>query len=127
LKRLRSRLDWQDPLAYTKQIPVPTLSSGEIVTLDNLGSQMSQAVRKTIRDAEAKLLFLPPCSPDMNPIEQVFAKLKTLLRKATERTVEATWKRLGTLLKQFKPDECANYHRNSRYASNWMKETLVRK
>jgi transposase len=61
---------------------------------------------------------LPPYSPDLNSIEQVFAKLKTLLRKATERTVEATWKRIGALLKEFQPDECANYLRNSGYASN---------
>ena len=74
--------------------------------------------RRAIREAGAKLLFLPPYSPDLNPIEQVFAKLKTLLRKAAERTVEATWKRIGMLLNEFKPQECANYLRNSGYASN---------
>ena len=97
---------------------VPTLSPGDIVIMDNLGSHKSPAVGKAIREAGAKLLFLPPYSPDLNPIEQVFAKLKTLLRKAAERTVEATWKRIGTLLKEFKPQECANYLRNSGYASN---------
>ena len=61
--------------------------------------------------------FLPPYSPDLNPIEQVFAKLKTLLRKAAERTVEATWKRIGSLLDCFAPTECANYFRNAGYAS----------
>jgi transposase len=68
-------------------------------------------------DAGAHLLFLPPYSPDLNPIEQVFAKLKTLLRKATERSVEATWKRIGPMLSQFPPQECAYYLKNSGYAS----------
>ncbi len=104
--------------AYVRQMLVPTLSPGDIVIMDNLGSHKGPAVRKAIRDAGAKLLFLPPYSPDLNPIEQVFAKLKTLLRKAAERTVEATWKRIGILLNQFKPNECANYLRNSGYASN---------
>ncbi len=71
--------------------------------MDNLGRHKSPAVRKAIRDAGAKLLFLPPYSPDLNSIEQACAKLKTLLRKPAERTVEATWKRVGTLLKTFKP------------------------
>ena len=69
------------------------------------------------RAAGAKLLFLPAYSPDLNPIEQMFAKLKTLLRKAAERTVEATWRRIGCLLHTFTPQECANYLRNSGYAS----------
>ena len=71
-----------------------------------------------IRAAGAKLLFLPPYSPDLNPIEQVFAKLKTLLRKADERTIEDTWKRIGSLLDCFTPQECANYIQNAGYASN---------
>ncbi len=75
------------------------------------------AVRRAIRAAGAKLFFLPPYSPDLNPIEQVFAKLKTLLRQAAERTVETTWKRIGTLLEAFSPQECANYLANSGYAS----------
>jgi transposase len=74
-------------------------------------------VRVAIRNAGARLLFLPPYSPDLNPIEQVFAKLKTLLRKAEERTVEAVWKRIGTLLDYFQPSECAAYLRNSGYDS----------
>jgi transposase len=74
-------------------------------------------VRQAIRDARAKLLFLPPYSPDLNPIEQVFAKLKTLLRKAAERTLEATWRRIGTLLAEFSPQECENYIRNAGYGS----------
>jgi len=85
--------------------------------MDNLGSHKGQAVRTAIRAAGAKLFFLPPYSPDLNPIEQVFAKLKHLLRKAQERTVEATWKRIGALLREFKSTECANYLRNAGYAS----------
>jgi transposase len=104
-------------LAYVEQSLVPTLSPGDIVVLDNLGSHKSQAVRRAIRAAGAKLFFLPPYSPDLNPIEQVFAKLKALLRKADERSVEATWRRIGTLLDRFTPDECANYLRNAGYTS----------
>lgn len=103
--------------AYVEQFLVPTLAPGDIVIMDNLGSHKGQAVRKAIRSAGAKLLFLPPYSPDLNPIEQVFAKLKLLLRKAAERTVEATWQRIGQLLDAFPPSECANYLRNSGYAS----------
>ena len=79
--------------------------------MDNLGSHKGHAIRKAIRSAGARLLFLPPYSPDLNPIEQVFAKLKLLLRKAAERSVKATWKRIGTLLDNFPPQECANYLR----------------
>ncbi|HEY5065434.1 MAG TPA: IS630 family transposase [Xanthobacteraceae bacterium] len=104
-------------LAYIEQILVPTLRPGDIVVIDNLGSHKGKAVRRAIRATGAKLFFLPPYSPDLNPIEQVFAKLKTLLRKAAERTVEATWKRIGVLLNAFTPQECANYFRNAGYAS----------
>jgi len=104
-------------LAYVEQNLVPTLSDGDIVIMDNLGSHKGPQVRRAIRAAGAKLFFLPPYSPDLNPIEQVFAKLKTLLRKADERTIEATWKRIGQLLDRFTPQECANYLRNSGYAS----------
>jgi transposase len=103
--------------AYVEQCLVPTLKPGDIVVLDNLGSHKSAAVRKAIRAAGAKLLFLPPYSPDLNPIEQVFSKLKSLLRKAAERSVEATWQRIGSLLDRFPPQECANYLRNAGYAS----------
>jgi transposase len=104
-------------LAYVEQLLVPTLKPGDIVIMDNLGSHKGNAVREAIRNAGAKLFFLPPYSPDLNPIEQVFAKLKTLLRKAGERTLEATWKRIGKLLDQFTPKECANYIKNAGYAS----------
>jgi hypothetical protein len=82
-------------------------------------------VRRAIRAAGARLFFLPQYSPDLNPIEQVFAKLKTLLRKAGERTVEATWRRIGTLLDSFSPQECASYFRNSGYASKQSDQTLA--
>ena len=102
---------------YVEQFLLPTLSPGDIVIMDNLGSHKRPAVRKAIRAAGAKLLFLPPYSPDLNPIEQVFAKLKHLMRKAAERTTEATWKRIGSLLDAFSPQECQNYLVNSGYAS----------
>jgi transposase len=104
-------------LAWVEQMLVPTLAPGNIVIMDNLGSHKSLAVRRAIRAAGAHLLFLPPYSPDLNPIEQVFAKLKTLLRKAAERSVDATWRRIGALLQNFPPHECASYLRNSGYAS----------
>ena len=102
---------------YVEQILVPTLKPGDIVVMDNLGSHKSRKVRQLIRSAGARLLFLPPYSPDLNPIEQVFSKLKTLLRKADERSVEAVWRRIGNLLTHFKPTECANYLHNSGYGS----------
>ena len=104
-------------LAYIEQVLIPTLKPGDVVIMDNLGSHKGKAVRQAIRAAGAKLLFLPPYSPDLNPIEQVFAKLKTLLRKAAERTIEATWQRIGELLDQFTASECANYLANAGYAS----------
>lgn len=110
-------INGQSFTAYVEQFLVPTLRPGDIVIMDNLGSHKGVAVRKAIRAAGARLLFLPPYSPDLNPIEQVFAKLKLLLRKAAERSVKATWQRIGSLLENFPPHECANYLRNSGYAS----------
>ena len=110
-------INGQSFLAYVEQVLVPTLKPGDIVIMDNLGSHKGKAVRRAIHGAGAKLFFLPPYSPDLNPIEQAFAKLKTLLRKAAERTVEKTWQRIGALLNAFPPQECANYFRNSGYAS----------
>lgn len=103
--------------AYVRHSLVPTLHAGDIVIMDNLGSHKGSAVRQAIKAASAKLFFLPPYSPDLNPIEQVFAKLKHLMRRAGERTVEATWRRIGNLLDSFSPDECASYFRNAGYAS----------
>ncbi len=102
--------------AYVEQFLVPALRPGDIVIMDNLGSHKGPAVRQAIRGAGAKLIFLPPYSPDLNPIEQVFAKAKHLLRKAAERTAHATWRRIGSLLDAFTPEECSNYLVNSGYA-----------
>ncbi len=104
-------------LAYVEQMLVPTLKPGDVVVMDNLGSHKGRAVRAAIRRAGAKLFFLPKYSPDLNPIEQVFAKLKTLLRKRDARTVETTWKGIGHLLDAFTAQECANYFKNAGYAS----------
>jgi transposase len=103
--------------AYVEQFLTPTLTAGDIVIMDNLGSHKGQAVRRLIRAAGAKLFFLPRYSPDLNPIEQVFAKLKTLLRKTDPRTIETTWRQIGALLDCFTPEECANYLTNAGYAS----------
>ena len=97
---------------------IPTLSAGDVVVMDNLSSHKNADVRAAIRAVGAKLFFLPAYSPDLNPIEQVFSKLKTLLRKADERTMEATWKRIGSLLDQFKPEECGNYLTAARYVAS---------
>jgi transposase len=110
-------INGQSFLAYVEQFLVPTLSPGDVVIMDNLGSHKGAAVRRAIRAVGAKLFFLPPYSPDLNPIEQAFSKLKTLLRKSDPRTVEATWRRIGELLRCFTPEECANYLANSGYAS----------
>jgi len=104
--------------AWVEQQLCPTLKPGDIVVLDNLSSHKKPAVRAAIRAKGARLLFLPPYSPDLNPIEQVFAKLKHLLRKAAERTQKATWQRIGSLLDTFTPQECKNYLDNAGYASN---------
>ena len=110
-------IDGQTFHAYVEQVLVPTLKPGDIVVMDNLGSHKGGAVRRLIRAAGARLLFLPPYSPDLNPIEQVFAKLKALLRRADERTSQGVWTRIGTLLESFSPAECASYLRNAGYAS----------
>ncbi len=104
-------------LAYVTQFLVPTLKSGDIVVMDNLGSHKSKAVRDAIRSVGARRLFLPAYSPDLNPIEQVFSKLKTLLRKARARTCEAVAEAIGRLLTNFPEHECKNYLRNAGYAS----------
>jgi transposase len=102
---------------YVEKVLLPTLRPGDIVVLDNLGSHRSKAVRQLIRSAGAKLFFLPKYSPDLNPIEQVFAKLKHLLRKAAARTVDAVCAAIGQLLGAFTSEECANYLKNSGYRS----------
>jgi transposase len=104
-------------LAYVEKVLVPTLRPGDIVIIDNLGSHKGKAARQAIRAAGARLIFLPAYSPDLNPIEQVFAKLKHLMRKQACRTIEAAWRSAGELLSHFTPEECANYFTNSGYAS----------
>jgi len=104
-------------LAWVRQVLVPTLKPGEIVIMDNLGSHRGKAVRGAIRTAGAKLLFLPKYSPDLNPIEQVFAKLKHLLRKAQARSYDAVFAAIGALLKSYAPKECANYLANCGYGA----------
>jgi transposase len=101
--------------AYVDQVLVPALSPGDVIVMDNLGSHKGPAVRRAIEAAGATLLYLPPYSPDFNPIENAFAKLKALLRKAAERTVDALWTTIGRLLNAFTPTECANYFRAAGY------------
>jgi transposase len=103
--------------AYVEQVLVPSLQPGDIVVLDNLGSHKGKAARNAIERAGAELRFLPPYSPDLNPIEQVFAKLKTLLRRVAPRTRSTLWQRIGTLLDRFSPAECQNYISNAGYAT----------
>jgi transposase len=102
-------------LAYVEQALAPALSRGDVVVLDNLGSHKVAGVREAVEARGASLLYLPPYSPDPNPIEQAFAKLKALLRKAAARTVEEVWNALGSFLGRFSPAECANYLANSGY------------
>ncbi len=101
---------------YVEKVLLPTLQPGDIVIMDNLGSHKGKIIRRLIRSVGAKLLFLPKYSPDLNPIEQVFAKLKHLLRIAAARTVETVCAAIGELLGTFTKDECANYFKNSGYA-----------
>lgn len=96
-------------LAYVEQILVPVLEPGDIVILDNLPAHKPAAVREAIEAAGATMLFLPPYSPDFNPIENAFSKLKALLCMAAERTVEGLWNTIGALLRAFTPQECANF------------------
>jgi transposase len=108
-------IDGASFLDYVVKVLVPELRPGDIVILDNLSSHKSEAIKAAIEAAGATLMFLPPYSPDLNPIELMFSKLKTLLRKAAERTVEALWDRIGELLEYFTPHECANFLRHAGY------------
>ena len=103
-------------IEYVRQCLVPSLSPGDIVVMDNLQPHKNAKVRELIEAAGAELRFLPAYSPDLNPIEQAFAKLKAHLRKAQERSVETLYQRIGTLLDLFRPTECANFLANSGYA-----------
>jgi len=103
--------------AYVEQFLVPTLKPGDVVILDNLGSHKGKAVRTAIRSVGARLVFLPKYSPDLNPIEQVFAKLKSFVRKQAPRTFDAISNAIDDGMKTISPPECANYLANSGYAS----------
>lgn len=104
-------------LIYVEQVLVPVLRPHDVVILDNLGSHKGKQARKLVRAAGAHLIFLPPYSPDLNPIEQAFAKFKHLMRKAAARSIDATWRAAGELISQFSPEECTNYFTNSGYVS----------
>jgi len=102
--------------AYVQQMLAPSLEPGDVVVLDNLAAHKVTGVAEAIRAVGASLLYLPAYSPDLNPIEQLFAKLKALLRRAATRTRNALWDTIGTLLNEFPPDECQRYIANSGYA-----------
>ena len=102
--------------AYVEQFLAPSLRPGDTVVIDNLGSHKVKGVREAIEAVGARLLFLPPYSPDLNPIEQLFAKLKALLRTAARRTVDGLWNAIGSALNAFKPAECRNYIANCGYS-----------
>jgi transposase len=103
--------------AYVEQVLVPELSPGDIVVMDNLSSHKGPAVRQAIEAAGARLLYLPPYSPDFNPIENAFAKLKALLRKAAERSVDGLWRAIGRIIDCFTQTECKNYFTAAGYAA----------
>ncbi len=94
---------------YLEKVLAPQLRPGDIVIMDNLSSHKRKRARQLIEAAGAQLLFLPPYSPDFNPIEKAFAKLKALLRKAAERSVDDLWLTIGSISKTFTPQECGNY------------------
>ena len=102
-------------LAYVEQVLVPELQPGDIVVMDNLGSHKGAGVRAAIEAAGARLLYLPPYSPDFNPIENAFAKLKAHLRKAAERSVDGLWAALARIADLITPNECANFFSNAGY------------
>ena len=110
-------IDGESFLAWVVQFLVPTLRSGDIVVMDNLSSHKNKAVRHAIRAVGAKLFYLPPYSPDLNPIEQAFSKLKTLLRKENARTIERIEHCIASIVQQIDPPECLNYFQQAGYAS----------
>ncbi len=103
-------------LVYIDKVLGPTLKPGNIVVMDNLPAHKGDEVRRRIEARQARLMLLPPYSPDLNPIELAFSKFKTLLRSAGERTVDALWDRIAEVIKAFTPAECANYFRHDGYA-----------
>ena len=103
---------------HVERVLAPTLAPGDIVILDNLGSDKGNEVRRLVAARGAHFLFLPPYSPDLNPIERAFAKLKGLLRKAGERSVDSLWTRIGERPDAFSPDECRNFCKHAGYGEN---------
>ncbi len=103
--------------AYVEQILAPTLGTGDTVVMDNLPCHKVAGIREAIESVGAKLVYLPPYSPDLNPIEQAFAKLKALLRKTGERTRDGLWDAIARILRHYSPNECRNLFRNSGYAT----------
>lgn len=112
---LEGPIDGESFRIYVEKVLLPTLRPDDIVVMDNLGSHKAKIVRQLIRSAGAKLFFLPKYSPDLNPIEQVFAKMKHLVRRTAARTVDTVCAAIGESLKAFKPEECGNYLANSGY------------
>lgn len=108
-------MDGEAFLVYVREFLCPTLKAGDIVIADNLPSHKVAGVREVIAATGAMLRYLPPYSPDLNPIEKLFSKLKALLRKAAHRTVDALWNEIGKLLDTFSPDECKNYFASAGY------------
>jgi transposase len=104
-------------LAYVEQILAPTLDAGDILILDNLSSHKVAGIREAIEARGARILYLPPYSPDLNPIEKAFAKLKALLRKAAERTRDGLWNTIGRIIELYKPNECRNLFKEAGYAA----------
>jgi transposase len=110
--------------AYVDQVLVPDLEPGDIVVMDNLGSHKGAGVRIAIEAAGASLLYLPPYSPDFNPIENAFAKLKAMLRKAAERTIDGLWNAIGRIINTVTPEECTNYFAAAGYDAEWSETAL---
>jgi transposase len=105
-------------LRYVSQFLCPSLRPGDVVIADNLGSHKVAGVKEALEEVGARLVYLPPYSPDLNPIEKLFAKLKALLRKAAVRSTRTLWKTIGRLLDRFTPVECRNYFASSGYVNN---------
>jgi len=115
--RIRWPINGECFRAYVEQLLVPCLRPGDIVIMDNLGSHKSAELRRIIRAAGARLWYLPPYSPDLNPIEQAFAKIKHWMRAAQKRTVDEVWRHIGGLVSTIQARECSNYFTNAGYAS----------
>jgi transposase len=113
---LNGPIDGEWFLAYVEQVLCPTLRTGDFVIIDNLGSHKSDNIRLAIEACGASLIYLPPYSPDLNPIENAFAKLKARLRRAAKRSTEALWNFIGEIVHTFSPQECANYFKAAGYA-----------